>query len=115
MDCPPGPETSPGQACFRGHDETHIIWQLLMTSRIKAQGANCTAGNRIRVAQLIYSPKVGGSEMLAAEILGRLDRSLFDPICIMLFPGSGQGPTQNAVGMSGTEIGASFRLDMLTA
>jgi len=75
------------------------------------QRANCTAENRIRVAHLIYSPKVGGSEMLAAEICSRLDRSLFAPICIMLFPGSGQMP--NILGERGIPC-ANLRRSRIT-
>jgi glycosyltransferase involved in cell wall biosynthesis len=47
---------------------------------------------KIRVAHLIYSPSVGGSEMLAADICARLDRSIFEPLCVILFSGSGRMP-----------------------
>lgn len=55
---------------------------------------NRNTGTRhpIRVAHLIHSPQIGGSEMVAAQICSNLDRSLFDPIFLMLNPGFGQMP-----------------------
>lgn len=47
---------------------------------------------RLRVAHLIYSPAVGGSEMIAANICGQLNRSLFDPIVLFMYQGSGPMP-----------------------
>ena len=47
---------------------------------------------RLRVAHLIYSPAVGGSEMIAANICNQLDRSMFDPIVLFMYPGSGPIP-----------------------
>lgn len=46
--------------------------------------------NHIRVAHLIYSSSMGGSEMLASEISGRLDRRVFHPLCIFMYPGDGK-------------------------
>jgi glycosyltransferase involved in cell wall biosynthesis len=47
---------------------------------------------RLRIAHLIYSPAVGGSEMIAADICGRLDRSIFAPLILFMHRGSGLMP-----------------------
>ena len=44
---------------------------------------------RMRVAHLIYSPALGGSEMCAAEICSRLDRSRFHPLVLFMYPAEG--------------------------
>lgn len=46
----------------------------------------------LRVAHLIYSPVVGGSEMIAAEICSNLDRSTFDPLILFMYQGAGLMP-----------------------
>ena len=51
-----------------------------------------TYKNRLRVAHLIYSRAVGGSEMVAANICNHLDRSMFDPLILFMYPGSGPMP-----------------------
>lgn len=48
--------------------------------------------SHLRVAHLIYSPAVGGSEMIAANICGQLDRSLFDPLVLFMYQGPGPIP-----------------------
>lgn len=45
-----------------------------------------------RVAHLIYSPALGGSEMIAAEVAGRLDRARFDPLVLFMFDVPGPLP-----------------------
>jgi glycosyltransferase involved in cell wall biosynthesis len=47
---------------------------------------------RLRVAHLIYSPALGGSEMIAAEICSHLDRSVFDPMILFMYDGPGMMP-----------------------
>ena len=47
---------------------------------------------RLRIAHLIYSPAVGGSEMVAADICSQLDRSVFDPLILFMHQGSGLMP-----------------------
>jgi glycosyltransferase involved in cell wall biosynthesis len=48
--------------------------------------------SHLRVAHLIYSPVVGGSEMIAAEICSHLDRSIFEPIVLFMYEGQGLMP-----------------------
>lgn len=47
---------------------------------------------RLRVAQLVYSPAIGGSEMLALDLCARLDRRAFDPLLLLAYPGEGPIP-----------------------
>ncbi len=47
---------------------------------------------RLRIAHLIYSPAVGGSEMVAADICDNLDRSVFDPLILFMYQGPGLMP-----------------------
>jgi glycosyltransferase involved in cell wall biosynthesis len=47
---------------------------------------------RLRIAHLIYSPAVGGSEMIAADICGQLDRSVFDPLILFMYQTPGLMP-----------------------
>jgi glycosyltransferase involved in cell wall biosynthesis len=47
---------------------------------------------RLRIAHLIYSPVVGGSEMIAADICGQLDRSVFDPFILFMYQAPGLMP-----------------------
>ena len=53
----------------------------------KSQKSSC-----VRVAHLIYSPAVGGSEMVAADICNNLDRSIFDPLILFMYQGPGLMP-----------------------
>lgn len=46
----------------------------------------------LRVAHLIYSPALGGSEMCAAEICARLDRSQYDPRVLFMYRAAGPMP-----------------------
>ena len=39
---------------------------------------------RIRVAHLIYSPAIGGSETFAIEVCSGLNTSVYDPIILFL-------------------------------
>lgn len=50
------------------------------------------SAGRIRVAHLIYSPAVGGSEVCAVEICSHLDRSLYDPLVLFMYSGDGPMP-----------------------
>lgn len=45
--------------------------------------------NKSRIAHLIYSRMVGGSEMVAANICAHLDREYYDPVVLFLYPESG--------------------------
>ena len=45
-----------------------------------------------RVAHLIYSQKIGGSEMLAANVCAKLDRLHFAPLVLFLYKSSGAMP-----------------------
>jgi glycosyltransferase involved in cell wall biosynthesis len=45
---------------------------------------------KYRVAYLIYSRMVGGSEMVAANLANHLDRNVFDPIILFLYPEPGE-------------------------
>jgi len=47
---------------------------------------------RLRIAHLIYSPAVGGSEMVAADVCNNLDRSIFDPLILFMYQGQGLMP-----------------------
>ena len=47
---------------------------------------------KLRVAHLIYSEKVGGSETVAANICSRLDRDRFDPMVLFYFKSQGSMP-----------------------
>lgn len=47
---------------------------------------------RIRVAHLIYSPAIGGSETCAIEICSNLDTTLFKPIVLFMFTHKGPLP-----------------------
>ncbi len=47
---------------------------------------------KCRVAHLVYSENLGGSETAAAEICRRLDRSRFESCILMMFPGPGPLP-----------------------
>jgi glycosyltransferase involved in cell wall biosynthesis len=47
---------------------------------------------RLRIAHLIYSPAVGGSEMIAADICARLDRSIFEPLVLFMYQAQGLMP-----------------------
>ncbi len=47
---------------------------------------------RARVAHVVYSPAIGGSESLALETCARLDRRAFDPLLLLAYPGSGPLP-----------------------
>ncbi|MFZ1936723.1 MAG: glycosyltransferase [Thermoguttaceae bacterium] len=51
-----------------------------------------TANRVCRVAHLIWSRQVGGSEMLAASVCSNLDRSRFDPLVLFLNKSSGTMP-----------------------
>ncbi len=50
------------------------------------------ADTRIRVAHLIYSEKVGGSETVAANVCSRLDRHRFDPMLLFFYKSRGSMP-----------------------
>jgi len=45
-----------------------------------------------RVAHLIYSRKIGGSEMVAANVCAHLDRTLFDPLVLFMNASTGSMP-----------------------
>ncbi|MBU0681019.1 MAG: glycosyltransferase [Proteobacteria bacterium] len=45
-----------------------------------------------RVAHLIYSPQIGGSEMVAAHVCNNLDRSRFEPMVLFMYRSSGAMP-----------------------
>ncbi len=45
-----------------------------------------------RIAHLIYSQKVGGSEIVAANICSRLDRNIFDPMVLFFYKSQGSMP-----------------------
>ena len=47
---------------------------------------------KMRVAHLIYSTSVGGSEMLAANICARLNRDMFEPVILFLYETGGGMP-----------------------
>jgi glycosyltransferase involved in cell wall biosynthesis len=51
-----------------------------------------TTNHVCRVAHLIYSRKVGGSEMVAAGVCSNLDRSRFDPVVLFMNKSSGTMP-----------------------
>src|SRR4030042_3403126 len=53
----------------------------------KSQRSSC-----VRVAHLIYSPAVGGSEMVATDICSQLDRSIFDPLILFMYQAPGLMP-----------------------
>ncbi len=48
--------------------------------------------NRIKVAHLIYSEKVGGSEVVAGNVCSYLDRSIFDPLVLFMLRSQGGMP-----------------------
>lgn len=48
--------------------------------------------NKVRVAHLIYSEKVGGSEMVAGNVCSYLDRSKFDPLVLFMLRSQGGMP-----------------------
>ena len=48
--------------------------------------------NKIRIAHLIYSEKVGGSEIVAGTVCSYLDRRLFDPLVIFMLRSNGRMP-----------------------
>ncbi|MEN8136797.1 MAG: glycosyltransferase [Thermodesulfobacteriota bacterium] len=45
-----------------------------------------------RIAHLIYSRKIGGSEMVAAHVCSNLDRNRFDPMVLFMYRSSGAMP-----------------------
>ncbi len=64
--------------------------------------------SKCRVAHLIYSQLIGGSEMLAANICANLDREYFDPIILFLYKQSGQMPeVLKRLGVEYATIGCS--------
>jgi len=44
---------------------------------------------KIRIAQLIYSAQIGGSEICATDICTHLDKNIYDPIILFMYPGKG--------------------------
>ncbi|MGV1098221.1 glycosyltransferase family 4 protein [Thiovibrio sp. JS02] len=47
---------------------------------------------RCRVAHLIYSKKIGGSEMVAANVCSNLDRNRFEPMVLFMYKSTGAMP-----------------------
>jgi glycosyltransferase involved in cell wall biosynthesis len=60
-----------------------------------------------RVAHLIYSKKIGGSEMVAANVCANLDRDFFDPMILFMYKSTGAMPdvlSDLGVACSGFEL-----------
>lgn len=51
-----------------------------------------TAGDALRVAHLVYTANLGGSETIAAEVCRRLPADRYDARVLMMFPGDGPLP-----------------------
>lgn len=51
-----------------------------------------TPGSALRVAHIVYTANLGGSETIAAEICRRLPADRFDARVLMMFPGDGPLP-----------------------
>jgi glycosyltransferase involved in cell wall biosynthesis len=47
---------------------------------------------RLHIAHLIYSPAVGGSEMVVADICDKLNRSIFEPLILFMYQAPGLMP-----------------------
>lgn len=80
-------------------------------SRLMSEGTNPGTANRIRIAYVIKSMVVGGSQTHLLQVLRLLDRTRFEPALYCL---SGEGPLLDGVRESGVAVhtpgaGLSFR------